>query len=139
MTKVTDPDNFTLQKAHEEYTTVMKDLDEMGPITRNAMMAKAYGLVNSGAAAFEPFPSYNDDMHLLDRCLFMNQYGVRDMPSEVGFDTWNWNAPIWLGVNTICVNGKTTTLVGSCMWGLEAVEALRDSMEITLRGIMAKA
>lgn len=50
-------------------------------------------------------------------------------------------APIWLGVNTITntiqVNGKTTTLVGSCMWGLEIVESLRDSMEVTLRDIMA--
>lgn len=39
--------------------------------------------------------------------------------------------------NTIQVNGKTTTLVGSCMWGLEIVESLRDSMEVTLRDIMA--
>jgi len=55
--------------------------------------------------------------------------------------TGKWNAPIWLGVNTnmntIQVNGKTTTLVGSCMWGLEIVESLRDSMEVTLRDIMA--
>ena len=29
---------------------------------------------------------------------------------------WNWNAPMWLGVNTINVNGKTTTLIGSCLW-----------------------
>merc|ERR1719240_460166 len=110
----------------------MDDLDSVGPLTRNAMMAKAYGLVNSGAAAFEPVPAYNDDLHLLDRCLFMNQYGKREMPPEVGFEAWNWNAPIWLGVNTIQVNGKTTTLIGSCMWGLEIVEALRDSIEITL-------
>ena len=90
-------------------------------------------------ATFEPVPAYNDDLHLLDRTVFMNQYGKREMPEEVGFEAWSWNAPIWLGVNTIQVNGKTTTLIGSCMWGLEIVEALRDSMEITLRGIMAKA
>ena len=45
----------------------------------------------------------------------------------------------WLGVNTINVNGKTTTLVGSSFWGLEVVEALRDHMEGTLREIMAQA
>ena len=64
------------------------------------------------------------------------------MCTQVGRGSrWNWNAPIWLGVNTITntiqVNGKTTTLVGSCMWGLEIVESLRDSMEVTLRDIMA--
>lgn len=134
-----DPDNITLEKAQEQYKAFMTDLDEMGPITKNAMMAKAYGLVNSGSGGFEPVPAYNDDLHLLDRTVFMNQYGKREMPEEVGFEAWSWNAPIWLGVNTIQVNGKTTTLIGSCMWGLEIVEALRDSMEITLRGIMAKA
>ena len=111
----------------------------MGPATQYAFMAKAYGLVNSGAASFQPPPTYNDNAHILDRSLFMNNYGVREMPKEVPFDTWNWNAPIWLGVNTICVNGKTTTLVGSSMWSLELVEQLRDNMEATLRGIMAKA
>ena len=167
-------------------------------------------------------PAYNDDLHIMDRCLFMNNYGKRTMPTpfhtcarapcpcprlpciplpppsslhplapafpaspafhfsephkarialtpphsaycthslshpcsspdvrtprhvctyEGRGSRWNWNAPIWLGVNTITntiqVNGKTTTLVGSCMWGLEIVESLRDSMEVTLRDIMA--
>ena len=45
----------------------------------------------------------------------------------------------WLGVNTIQVNGKTTTLVGSSFWSLPIMEAVRDHMEITLRDIMAKA
>ena len=66
----------------------------------------------------------------------MNNYGTRQMPKESPFDTWNWNAPMWLGVNTINVNGKTTTLVGSCMWGMDLVEDLRNHMEATLRGIM---
>jgi hypothetical protein len=69
----------------------------------------------------------------------MNNYGVRDMPPEVPFHTWNWNAPMWLGVNTISVNGKTTTLIGSCMWSLPIIEAIRDNIEITLRDIMKKA
>eukprot|EP00900_Chrysochromulina_parva_P006180 jgi/Chrpa1/15563/Chrysochromulina_OHIO_Genome00019132-RA len=96
---------------------------------------------SSTELGFQIMPAYNDDLHIMDRCLFMNSYGKRTMPTP--FHTWNWKAPIciWLGVNTITntiqVNGKTTTLVGSCMWGLEIVESLRDSMEVTLRDIMA--
>ena len=61
------------------------------------------------------------------------------MPAEANFASWNWNAPFWFGLNTINVNGKTTTLVGSAFWGLEVVEAMRDNIEATLRGIMDKA
>merc|ERR1711908_9392 len=109
-------------------------MDSLGPRTTNAFMAKAYGLINSGASGFEAPPPYNDDIHIMERCIFMNQYGTREIPEESGFDTWNWNAPIWIGVNTIHVNGKTTTMVGSAMWSLEIVEQLRDNIEKTLRG-----
>jgi hypothetical protein len=44
---------------------------------------------------------------------------------------------MWLGVNTICVDGRTTTLVGSSFWGGELVEAMRDHMLGTLREIMS--
>jgi len=130
---------FTLEAAQAAYKEMIADLDSCGPITQAAFMAKAYGLVNSGAAAFQPVPTFNDNAHILDRSLFMNNYGVRDMPDDCPFDTWNWNAPIWLGVNTICVNGKTTTLVGSSMFGHGLIEDCRDNIEATLRGIMAKA
>jgi len=130
---------FTLEAAMTSYKEMLSDLDGIGPMTQAAFMAKAYGLVNSGAAAFQIPPTFNDNSHILDRSLFMNNYGVREMPESSPFDTWNWNAPIWLGVNTICVNGKTTTLVGSSMWGLDLVEEIRDNIEATLRGIMAKA
>ena len=63
---------------------------------------------------------------------------MRTVDETVGFRAWNWNAPLWFGVNTIQVNGRTTTLVGSAMWGIEPVLALRDNMEATLRDIMAK-
>ena len=132
-------DEFSLADATADYKKMIKDLDEVGPLTRAAFMAKAYGVANAGAAGFEILPTYNDNAHLMSRCLFMNNYGVRIMPPECPFHTWNWNAPIWLGVNTISVNGKTTTLVGSSMWGLENVEAIRDNIEITLRGIMDQA
>jgi len=133
------PAEFPLEAAQENYNEMIHDLDTAGPLTKNAFWAKAYGLANSGAAAFEIPPAFNDDIHIMDRCLFMNNYGSRTMPEQSPFHTWNWNAPIWLGVNTIQVNGKTTTLIGSAMWSLEIVEALRDNMEVTLRGIMAKA
>ena len=130
---------YDLQVAQAGYTALQADLEAFGPATANSFVAKAYGLVNSGAAPFECVPTYNDDAHVFDRTIFMNNYGVRTMPPECPFHTWNWNAPIWLGVNTISVNGKTTTLVGSSMWGLENVEAIRDNIEITLRGIMDQA
>ena len=44
---------------------------------------------------------------------------------------------MWFGVNTINVNGATNTLVGSSIWGIEVMTAVRDNMEATLRGIMA--
>lgn len=131
--------DYSLQDAQAGYAALIDDLDEFGPRTQASFMAKAYGLVNCGAAPFECVPTYNDDAHVFDRTLFMNNYGRRSVDPAAGFEAWNWNAPLWLGVNTINVNGKTTTLVGSCMWGLEVVEALRDHMEVTLRGIMAKA
>jgi hypothetical protein len=44
---------------------------------------------------------------------------------------------MWFGVNTICVDGRTTTLVGSSFWGGDLVEAMRDNMLETLREIMS--
>ena len=35
--------------------------------------------------------------------------------------------------------GRTSTMIGSCLFGQELVEAVRDHTEATLRGIMAKA
>lgn len=129
---------YDLKEAQQGYQDLRKDLDEFGPATQYSFMAKAYGLLNSGAAGFELMPSYNDDMHVMDRCIFMNNYGVRDMPNP-NFVAWNWNAPLWFGLNTINVNGRTTTLVGSCMQGLPVVQAMRDNIESTLREIMSKA
>eukprot|EP01043_Picozoa_sp_COSAG02_P036669 COSAG02_NODE_2701_length_8203_cov_7.719521_7_plen_92_part_00 len=69
----------------------------------------------------------------------MNNYGIRTIDEKSGFGVWNWNAPMWLGINTINVNGKTTTLIGSCLWGVDVVTALRDNIEATLREIMDSA
>ena len=58
------------------------------------------------------------------------------MPGQVGVRAWNWNAPTWLGINTINVDGRTTTLFGSFIWGLPVVEAIRDHAERALREVM---
>merc|ERR1712224_47227 len=104
----------------------------MGPLTRRSFAAKAWGLVNQWAANFQVPPPYNDDAPVFGRTLFMNNYGVRTNPSP-SFFAWNWNAPFWLGVNTICVNGKTTTQVGGMFWGADIIEAIAQNMEATLR------
>lgn len=72
----------------------------------------------------------------MDRAILMNNYGVRSMPPESSFVSWNWLAPTWFCLNTINVNGATSTTVGSSIWGLEAVEQIRDNIEGTLRKIM---
>ena len=90
----------------------------------------------------------------------MNNYGVRTTEVDL---KWNWNAPLYFGLNvnlislilkyfqkrksltlncqhqTINVNGVTTTMVGSCLFGQQVVDAMRDSIEGTLREIMAQS
>jgi hypothetical protein len=131
--------DYSLDDATAAYSDLRNELDNVGPAMRDSFWAKAYALVNSGSAGFELMPWYNDDMHVMDRCIFLNNYGVRTVPKESGFHTWNWNAPLWLGLNSINVNGCTTTMIGSAMFGREIVHALRDHIEATLREIMAKA
>ena len=130
--------DYDLPQAQASYADLRAELDALGPRTCASLAAKAWGVVNCGAAPFECVPTYNDDAHVFDKTIFMNNYGVRTMPEEVGFRAWNWNAPLWLGINTINVNGRTTTLVGSCMFGLEVAEALRDEIEAALREVIAK-
>ena len=130
--------DYNLQVAQAGYESMKADVDKFGPKTQKSFMAKAYGLVNCGAGQFQTLPTYNDDAHVVDCCLLMNNYGVRSTANPA-LEAWNWCAPLWLGINTINVNGRTTTLIGSCMWGLEVIEALRDHIEGTLREIMACA
>merc|ERR1719191_1352849 len=134
------PQVYDLKAAKDGYEELNQELKEIGPATQEAVMAKAYGMKNSGAALFQLLPTYSTWSHPFHRNIFMNNYGVRTMPEGSPFHTWNWNAPLWFGVNTINVNGRTTTLCGSTFWGIEVVEAMRDNMEETLRTeFMAKA
>jgi hypothetical protein len=133
------PQSYGVDEAMIGYKELQDECDNIGPIMKECIMAKAYGLLNSGAAMFQFMPCYNVWYHALDRCIFMNNYGIRTMPKGSPFHTWNWNAPAWFGINTINVDGATTTLVGSMLWGLDVVEAMRDNIEATLRGIMSEA
>jgi hypothetical protein len=130
---------YGYKEAMAGYDELLKECDEIGPIMKEAIWAKAYGLLNCGAAGFQLLPTYSVRNHALNKNIFMNNYGVRTMPERSPFKTWNWNAPLWFGINTINVDSCTTTFVGSCFWGLPVIEAMRDNMETTLRGIMAKA
>jgi len=130
---------YTTDDAQKAYGELYHELKDIGERTRNAIWGKAYGIFNSGAAGFELMPFYNDYMHVWDKTIFMNNYGVRTVDEKAGFVAWNWNAPLWLGINTINVNGRTTTMVGSCFYGTDLVHACRDNIEGTLRDIMAKA
>lgn len=130
---------YGLKEAMVGYKQLQSEMEEIGPLMQETIMAKAYGLFNSGAAMFQAPPTYNLYPHCLNRCIFMNNYGIRKMPEGSPFHTWNWNAPMWLGINTINVDECTTTLIGSAFWGQDVVDALRDSIEATLRGIMETA
>ena len=115
--------DYSLAAAQRGADELRAELNDVGPRTLRSFMAKAYGLINSGAAGFEIIPgTFNDDVHPLSKAIFMNNYGVRTVAPESGCLAWNWNAPMWFGVNTINVNGRTTTLFGSSLWGLPLVE-----------------
>jgi hypothetical protein len=131
------PADLTLAKAHALYEGMVKDVKEFGPMTQRSFAAKAWGIENTGAAGFEAPPTYNDAAYLLGPTLFMNNYGVRTVENP-SFEAWNWQAPMWLGVNTICVNGRTTTMVGSMVWGQQVMEAVVENMEETIREIIAE-
>jgi hypothetical protein len=133
------PSVYDFKDAQAGYEELLKECSEIGPLMKEAIWAKAYGLINSGAAGFQLAPTYNVRHHPLNQNIFMNNYGIRTMPSGSPFHTHNWNAPLWFGINTINVDGRTTTLVGSMFWGLPVVEVLRDHMEATLREVMSKA
>ena len=66
------PTEYTLDDAQKAYGELKTEIRELGPATRKAFWAKAYGIFNCGAAGFECLPTYNDDMSILDsteKCL----------------------------------------------------------------------
>jgi hypothetical protein len=129
---------YTLEDAQRGYEQLLDDLDNLGVSVQRAFDAKAYGLYNGGAAVFEALPTYGDDARIFGS-IFFNNYGVRTVHPESGFFSWNWAAPFKLGFNTINVNGKTCICLSSSVLGLEALRAVRDHTEGTLRQIMDEA
>lgn len=69
------PDSYTLQDAQTAYGELKTEISEMGPATIRSFWAKAYGILNCGAAGFEIMPTYNDSAHVMHRTIFMNNYG----------------------------------------------------------------
>jgi hypothetical protein len=129
-------DRYTLEDAQRGYEQLVRDLDTLGEEVRRAFDAKAYGFLNGGAAVFEAPPTYGLDAKIWDS-VFFNNYGVRSICPEAGFVSWNWAAPFKVGFNAIHANGRTCITLTSYVLGLEALRALRDHAESTLRDLMA--
>jgi hypothetical protein len=131
-------ERYTLEDAQRGYERLVRDLDALDEQVQRAFDAKAYGLLNGGAAVFEALPTYGLDAKIWDS-VFFNNYGVRSICPEAGFVSWNWAAPFKLGFNAIHANGRTCITLTSYVLGLETLRAVRDHVEATLRDLMARA
>ena len=98
---------------------------ECSGAVRRSFEAKAYGVLNGGAAAFEAPPTFGDDLMLLDS-VFFNNYGTRTVHEDAQCVGWNWGAPFKLGVNCIYVNGRTCICFASSVLSTEDLNAIRD-------------
>ena len=116
---------YTLEKAHAGYKTLLYELDGLSGAVARAAEAKHYALVNNGAATFEAWPFYGDHSRVWDS-LFFNNYGPRSVHEDAGLVTYNWGAPFYLCFNTININGKTCVCMASGVLGLDKLRAVRD-------------
>lgn len=117
-------------EAQEGYEGLLKDLDDLRLPALRALEAKAWGMLGGGASFFEFIPSYNDNNRLM-QSVFLNNYGIRTVPSESGYHHYNWQAPYRFGFNTICVNGKTSIGIASGTAGLKKLEQAREIIHKT--------
>ena len=62
--------DFTLKDAQGVYESLLDDLNHMKGNAATAAMAKAYCPIG-GAAVYEFFPFYGDDMHVMDGIFFL--------------------------------------------------------------------
>jgi hypothetical protein len=131
-------DPYTLEDAQRGYERLVRDLDVLGEGVRRAFDAKAYGLLNGGAAVFEVPPTYGLDAKIWDS-VFFNNYGIRSVCRQAGFVSWNWSAPFKLSFNAINANGKTCVTLSSYVLGPETLRAVRDHAAATLRELMKSA
>ena len=118
-------DEYTLAKSQAAYETLRTEVAECSGAVRRSFEAKAYGVLNGGAAAFEAPPTFGDDLMLLDS-VFFNNYGTRTVHEDAQCSGWNWGAPFKLGVNCIFVNGRTCICFASSVLSTEDLAAIRD-------------
>ena len=123
--RVGGDDEYTLAKSQAAYETLRTELAECSGAVRRSFEAKAYGVLNGGAAAFEAPPTFGDDLMLLDS-VFFNNYGTRTVHEDAQCVGWNWGAPFKLGVNCIFVNGRTCICFASSVLSTEDLAAIRD-------------
>ena len=128
-------EEYTLATSQEGYEKLRAELATCSGAVRRSFEAKAYGLLNGGAAAFEAPPTYGDDLRLMDS-IFFNNYGQRAVHEDAGCIGWNWGAPFKLGVNCIFVNGRTCMCFASSVLSNEELSAIRDHAHKELRGFM---
>jgi hypothetical protein len=128
---------YTLERAQVGYEALLHSLDKLDGAVARAFEAKAYGFVNGGAARCEFARGYSDDNRLLDS-VFLNNYGVRELDARINFFSYNWAAPVGLGFNSICVNGRTSIGVASSTMSLDELREARDHALATLRSFMSR-
>ncbi len=71
-------DRYSLEDAQRGYERLVRDLDTLGGEARNAFDAKAYGLLNGGAAVFEAAPTYGLDAKIWDSVFCEFPVSLRD-------------------------------------------------------------
>ena len=133
--RVAADEDYTLARSQAGYDTLRAELKACSGAVARAFAAKAYGILNGGAAAFEAPPTYGEPLMLMDS-LFFNNYGTRSIHEDAGCIGWNWGAPFGLGCNCIFVNGRTCMCFASSVLGEEQLAAVRDHAEGVLRGVL---
>ena len=136
MQRVDASSEYTLDVAQRGYATLLGELERLDGAVLRAFEAKAYGLVNGGAAAFEAPPTYGDDQ-LIFSSIFFNNYGKREVAAGAHCIGWNWGAPFKLGCNCIFVNGRTCICFASSVLSTETLRAIRDHAQDTLLELAA--
>jgi len=133
---------FTLAMSQRMYDSLMDELGhgvECGSLDGAvgwSCEAKHYGLINWGAAVFEFFPFYPNEIKIMDS-LFLNNYGEREIHADSGFVSYNWAAPTGIAFNTMRVNGKTCSAFGTSVHSQDELDAIRDEAERLLLSLTA--
>ena len=123
---------YTLDTAQAKYERLLASMENLDGDVLHAAEARAYGVINGGAAMCEVMPFYPDHQRVWSG-VFFNNYGLRTIHPDAGCISFNWGAPFMLGFNTICVNGRTCICLASSLMSLEKLQAIRDKSHDILR------